>query len=99
MDSKFPQSLMPRTPAPDVFHILNNQLQILLVSTEKLDDLTAHDQEARKECSAIRTSARRIAEVIAMLAKNRTSYPSPAAQQQWARLQALLSEEKQEAEM
>jgi hypothetical protein len=99
MESKFPQSLMPRTPAPDVFHILNNQLQILLVSTEKLDNLTTHDQEARKECSAIRMSARKIAEVVALLAKNKNNHPLPAGQQQWPRLQTLLNEENQEAEM
>lgn len=99
MDNNFPPSLMPKTPAPDVFHILNNQLQILLVSTARLDDLAGQSQELRKQCSAIQMSARRIAELIGMLAKSNAGYPSLAAQQEWVRMQAILDKEKHEAEV
>lgn len=94
MDNKYPPSLMPKTPVPDVFHVLNNQLQILLASTETLDSLTADSQEARKQCSAIRMSARKIADLIGILAKNNAAPPPLAAQQQWPQMQAYLGKEK-----
>lgn len=95
MDNDVLQTKSQKTVPPDVFHVLNNQLQILLVSTEKLH-LAAQDEDARKNCSAIQKSARRIADLIGTLAK--ASTPStPISEQQWPQLQALLASIKREA--
>lgn len=84
MEDNFAQTRKLRAVPQDMLHTLNNQLQILLVSAEKLALLTCHDQDARKQCSAIESSARKIAELISTL--TRESSPPDATQaalQEW----------------
>lgn len=84
MDSKFAQGGSATATPQDVFHRLNNQLQILLVSTEKLDDLAMDNQDARQHCAAIQQSARKIAQLIGTLTRqNSGEDPPPAAVQEW----------------
>jgi uncharacterized protein YoxC len=84
MDSHFAQGGSASVTPHDVLHRLNNQLQILLVSTENLKDLAVENQDARQHCSTIQQSARKIAELIAALTRqNAGEDPAPAAIQEW----------------
>lgn len=93
MENNFPPNRVTRPLATDVFHSLNNQLQILLVSTEKLYTLTSDSQDASSQCAVIQNSARKIAELIGTLAREQNpTHPAPAAIQEW--LASFLEREK-----
>lgn len=98
MENNFAQNRNLRPVPHDVLHTLNNQLQILLVSAEKLCLLSFHDQDARKQCSVIESSARKIVELIGAL--TRESSPPDAAQaalQEWV-TEFFEREKKRDAE-
>lgn len=81
MDDNDPQNAEGRTPSARLFHALNNQLQMLLVSTEKLQN-TAHDFETQKQCSAIDVAAHRIVELLSLLARQGADESLPEIEDQ-----------------
>jgi hypothetical protein len=99
MDNTFRQIGDVRTLPPEIFHVLNNQLQILLSSTETLC-LTAENNNTKMHCSAIQATARRIVELIGLLAKiSRGEDPRQIAHLELPAMQELLGKEEREAEI